>query len=154
MPLVSIWRLLREYSSSSKVGTIGLYTERAGVFQKGKDWYQIDLFFEDSESGLFIGTPFPRCVFLGKIKERLSMMGETLNKPLIEISEAKEQFHLLVRWNRPFGNSGYFDRIHTDGIVRYDDSEILLGSGSRMEDSGLRRWIPKGLGLSLCAVPS
>jgi hypothetical protein len=30
----------------------------------------------------------------------------------------------------------------------------LLGSGSRMEDSGLRRQIPKGLGLSLCAVPS
>jgi hypothetical protein len=30
----------------------------------------------------------------------------------------------------------------------------LLGSGSRMEDSGLRRRIPKGLGLSLCAVPS
>jgi hypothetical protein len=36
-----------------------------------------------------------------------------------------------------------------DGISR-----ILLGSGSRMEDSGLRRRIPKGLGLSLCAVPS
>jgi hypothetical protein len=31
---------------------------------------------------------------------------------------------------------------------------ILLGSGSRTEDSGLRRRIPKGLGLSLCAVPS
>jgi hypothetical protein len=31
---------------------------------------------------------------------------------------------------------------------------IVLGSGSRMVDSGLRRRIPKGLGLSLCAVPS
>jgi hypothetical protein len=31
---------------------------------------------------------------------------------------------------------------------------FLLGSGSRMDDSGLRRRIPKGLGLSLCAVPS
>jgi hypothetical protein len=30
----------------------------------------------------------------------------------------------------------------------------LLGSGSRMVDSGLRRRILKGLGLSLCAVPS
>jgi hypothetical protein len=30
----------------------------------------------------------------------------------------------------------------------------VLGSGSRMVDSGLRRRIPKGLGLSLCAVPS
>jgi hypothetical protein len=30
----------------------------------------------------------------------------------------------------------------------------LLGSGSRVVDSGLRRWILKGLGLSLCAVPS
>jgi hypothetical protein len=30
----------------------------------------------------------------------------------------------------------------------------LLGSGSRVADSGLRRWILKGLGLSLCAVPS
>jgi hypothetical protein len=33
-------------------------------------------------------------------------------------------------------------------------ARALLGSGSRMEDSGLRRRIPKGLGLSLCAVPS
>jgi RNase H-like domain found in reverse transcriptase len=31
---------------------------------------------------------------------------------------------------------------------------IMLGSGSRMDDSELRRRIPKGLGLSLCAVPS
>jgi hypothetical protein len=30
----------------------------------------------------------------------------------------------------------------------------MLGSDSRMMGSGLRRWIPKGLGLSLCAVPS
>jgi Reverse transcriptase (RNA-dependent DNA polymerase) len=30
----------------------------------------------------------------------------------------------------------------------------VLGSGGRVVDSGLRRWIPKGLGLSLCAVPS
>jgi hypothetical protein len=30
----------------------------------------------------------------------------------------------------------------------------LLSSDSRMTDSGLWRWIPKGLGLSLCAVPS
>jgi hypothetical protein len=32
--------------------------------------------------------------------------------------------------------------------------EILLGSGGRMMDSGLQRFILKGLGLSLCAVPS
>jgi hypothetical protein len=31
---------------------------------------------------------------------------------------------------------------------------VLLGSGSRMTNSGLRRQVPKGLGLSLCAVPS
>jgi hypothetical protein len=30
----------------------------------------------------------------------------------------------------------------------------VLSSDSRMTDSGLRRQIPKGLGLSLCAVPS
>jgi hypothetical protein len=90
MPLVAIQRLLREYSSSGKVRTIGLYTERAGVLQKGKDWCQSDLLFEDSESSLFIETPFPQCVFFGKIKERLSMMGEILNEPSIEIGEAKE----------------------------------------------------------------
>jgi hypothetical protein len=54
------------------------------------------------------------------------MVGEILNEPSIEIGEAKEQLHLfLVRWNRPFSNSAYLDGIHTDGIVRYDDSEIL-----------------------------
>jgi hypothetical protein len=90
MPLVTIWRFLREYSSSGKVRAISLYTERVGVLQKGKDWCQSDLLFEDSESGLFIGTPFPRCVFLGKIKERLSIMGEILNKPSIKIGEAKK----------------------------------------------------------------
>jgi hypothetical protein len=30
----------------------------------------------------------------------------------------------------------------------------VLGSGSRISDSGLQRWNLKGLGLSLCAVPS
>jgi hypothetical protein len=126
MPLVTIQRLLREYSSGGKVGAISLYTERPGVLWKGKDWCQSDLVFEDSESGLFIGTPFPWCVFFGKIKERSSMMGEILNEQSIKIGEAKEQLHLfLVRWNRPFGNSGYLDRIHMDRIVRYDDSEIL-----------------------------
>jgi hypothetical protein len=39
-------------------------------------------------------------------------------------------------------------------VERIDFFELLLSSGSRMEDSGLRRRIPKGLGLSLCAVPS
>jgi Reverse transcriptase (RNA-dependent DNA polymerase) len=39
-------------------------------------------------------------------------------------------------------------------IVYVDNAMFLLGSGSRMEDSGLRRRIPKELGLSLCAVPS
>jgi hypothetical protein len=34
------------------------------------------------------------------------------------------------------------------------DVWILLGSGSRMTSFGLQRWVPKGLGLSLCAVPS
>ena len=54
------------------------------------------------------------------------MMGEVLNKPLVDVSEAQEQLHfLLVRQNRPLGNSGYFDGIHADGIVRDDDSKIL-----------------------------
>jgi hypothetical protein len=35
-----------------------------------------------------------------------------------------------------------------------DTISIVLSSGSRMDDSGLRRRIPKGLGLSLYAVPS
>jgi hypothetical protein len=34
------------------------------------------------------------------------------------------------------------------------DAAKVLGSGSRAVDSGLWRWIPEGLGLSLCAVPS
>jgi hypothetical protein len=79
-----------------------------------------------SGNSLFIGTPFSWCVFLGKIKERSSMMGEILNEPLIKIGEAKEQLHLLlVKQNRPFGNSSYFDGIHMDITVRYDDSKIL-----------------------------
>jgi hypothetical protein len=89
MPLVAIWRLLGEYSSSGKVRTISLYAERVGVLWKGKDWCQSDLLFEDNESGLFIGTPFPQCVFLGKIKARSSMMGEILNELSIEISVSK-----------------------------------------------------------------
>jgi hypothetical protein len=41
-----------------------------------------------------------------------------------------------------------------DHKIKMKEGFQLLGSGSRMEDSGLRRRIPKGLGLSLCAVPS
>jgi hypothetical protein len=40
------------------------------------------------------------------------------------------------------------------GVMKVPGVVFLLGSGSRMDDSGLRRRIPKGLGLSLCAVPS
>ena len=54
------------------------------------------------------------------------MMGEILNELSVEVSEAQEWLHfLLVEWNRPFGNSGNFDGIHADGVVRNDDSEML-----------------------------
>ena len=126
MPLVVFWGLLREYSSSSKVRTVCLYSKRTGIFGKSKDWCRSDLFLEKSKGGLFVGTPLPNCVFLGKIKERSGMVGEILNEPLVEVSEPKERLHfLLVGRNGPFGNSSDFDRIHADGVVRYDNSKIL-----------------------------
>jgi hypothetical protein len=112
MLLVTIQRLLRESTDpvAKSELSVSTYMERAGVLWKGKDWCQSDLLFEDSESGLFIGAPLPWCVFLGKSKERSSMMGEILNVPLIEIGEPKEQLHpFLVRWNRPFSNSSCYD---------------------------------------------
>ena len=126
MPLVILGRLLRKYCSSSEVQTVCFYTERMRVLWKGEDWCGSDLFFEDGKGGLFVGTPFPNCIDFGKIKDRPSMMGEILNKPLVEVSEAQEQLHLiLVGWNRSFGNSSYFDRIHVDEIVRDDNPKIL-----------------------------
>jgi hypothetical protein len=43
--------------------------------------------------------------------------------------------------------------LNQDTKVNSSKKATLLGSGSRMVDSGLRRRITKGLGLSLCAVP-
>src|SRR5271169_4865409 len=100
--------------------------ERAGVFRKSKDGRGSDLSLEDGKSGLFGGIPSPNCIFLGEIKERSGMVGEVLNEPSVEVSETKERLHfLLIRWNGPFRNSGNFDGIPADGVVRYDNSEIL-----------------------------
>src|ERR1700678_2760419 len=103
MPFVIFRRFLRKYGSGSKVRTICLYTERTRILRKKKDGCRSDLVLEDGESSLFIGIPFPNCVFLGKVKERSGVMGEILNEPSIEVSEAKERWHLLlIRRNGPF----------------------------------------------------
>src|ERR1700679_2585307 len=126
MPFVIFRRFLRKYGSGSKIRTICLYTERTGILRKKKDGCRSDLVLEDGESSLFIGIPFPNCVFLGKVKERSGVMGEILNEPSIEVSEAKERLHLLlIRRNGPFGNAGNFDGISR----RWTDISINRESG-------------------------
>jgi hypothetical protein len=88
MPLVILGRLLRDYCFSGKVRAISLYVKRTRVFWEGKDWSGSNLFLEDNESGLFVGIPFPNCIFFGKVKEGLSIMGEILDELSVEVGEA------------------------------------------------------------------
>jgi hypothetical protein len=75
-------------------------------------------------------------------------------KPNLRLSNEQ---NLLVAQN-PIAAAHFFDLMihmyirHLLGIgVKH--SGLLLSSGSRMTDSGLQKLIPKGLGLSLYAVP-
>jgi|SRR6266571_4149093 len=45
---------------------------------------------------------------------------------MVEVGEAKKQLHLLhIHWTRPLGNTSNLDRVHCNGIVEDDHSEIL-----------------------------
>src|ERR1700678_2571211 len=85
MPFVIFRRFLRKYGSSSKVQTICFYTKWTGIFQKKKDRCRSDLVLKDGKSSLFVGIPFPNCIFLGKVKERAGMMGKmrSLQSPIL-----------------------------------------------------------------------
>jgi len=51
---------------------------------------------------------------------------EVSDEPLVEVGESKEGLHFLfVRRSRPLGNSRDLDRVHHNGVVRDDHSEVL-----------------------------
>ena len=68
----------------------------------------------------------PLGVILSQVEEGMGMLRKVFAEPLVEISEAQEGLHLLlVRWGWPFCDSGNFDQVHRDGVVRYDHSEVF-----------------------------
>jgi len=80
---------------------------------KGEDRCRGDEVFELSEGRLFGLTPPPRLILLCEIKEWLCMVGEVLDEPSIEISEAEEGLDLFSDPRlRPFCHSLNFDWIH------------------------------------------
>ena len=93
------------------------------VIWKGKDRCQGDEVFELSEGQLFSLTPPPRLVLLHEIKEWSYMVGEVLDEPSLEISEAKEGLHLFsVLRLQPFCHSLNFDWIHLCLAFRDDET--------------------------------
>ena len=54
------------------------------------------------------------------------MFGEVLDEALVEIGEAQEGLHLfLVHRSGPFCNTCDLDRVHRNGVVGDDHSEVL-----------------------------
>jgi len=51
---------------------------------------------------------------------------EVSDEPLVEVGESEEGLHfLLVRQSGPLGNASDLDRVHRDGVVRDNYSEVL-----------------------------
>src|SRR5271156_1409451 len=74
----------------------------------------------------FHRIPLPRSVITSEVEERSSMVREVLNEPPVEVGKAKKRLYfLLAAWDRPFGDSGHFNRVHADRVVGYNDSKIL-----------------------------
>ena len=56
----------------------------------------------------------------------MSIFGEALDEPLIEVSEPQKGLHLLlIHWSRPIPNTSNLDWVHSYQVVQDDHSEVL-----------------------------
>ena len=82
--------------------------------------------FEGPERSGFLLRPDPGLALLGEVEEWPGEVGEGLDEAPVEVREADEHLHvLLVLRRRPGGDSGDFDRVHLDTVVRDNHPEVF-----------------------------
>jgi len=78
------------------------------------------------EGFLFLGTLVPGLVRASEVKERSSYSREVLDEAMVEVNEAYESLHIsLVLWDGPLVDSGDFNRVHRNLVLRDDQSKVF-----------------------------
>ena len=71
-------------------------------------------------------VPSPGFVLPGKVMQGSGALGEVSDEPSVEIGEPNEASNVFeVFGSRPFEYSFYFDGVHRDFAVTYDQTEIF-----------------------------
>jgi len=74
----------------------------------------------------FFGILVPGLVRMSEVEEGSGNGWEILDKTTVEVNEAYESLHISpVLRDRPIADSGNFNRVHLDLVLRDDQSEVL-----------------------------
>ena len=75
---------------------------------------------------LFLGSPVPGMIGSSKVKEGSSYGREVLDKVTVEVNKAYEGLHISpVLQGGPLADSGNFNRVHRDLVLRDDQPEVF-----------------------------
>ena len=78
------------------------------------------------EGFLFLGTPVPGMIGSSKVKERSSYGQEVLDEATVEVNEAYKGLHVSpVLRGGPLTDSGNFNRVHRDLVLRDDQPKVF-----------------------------
>src|SRR5580693_131548 len=126
VPLVVLWRQLREDSACCDSGAISLNAVRTLTVRESEHRCRGDELLQSVECVLFAVAPREPDILLGEVEQRACMMRSVGDEPAVEIGEAHEGLHLFLgRGHRPLRDSRDLDRIHFDTVMGDDDTEVL-----------------------------
>jgi len=119
-------RYLGEDRTRRKVGTVGFDAEGFGRVGRDEDRSGSDTSLQPSECGALGLSPAPAGIVSGQVEERAGVLQEVSDKLSVEVGESEEGLHFLfIRQSGPLGDTSDLDRVHHNGIVRDNHSEVL-----------------------------
>jgi len=126
VPLFVFWGHLGEDHTRCKVGAVSFNAEGFGWVGRYEDQSGGDTSLQPSECDALSFSPVPTGIVSGQVEERAGVFREVSNEPSVEVGEPEEGLHfLLIRRSGPLSNASDLDRVHRDGVVRDDHSEVL-----------------------------
>jgi len=126
VPLFVFRGYLGEDCTHRKVGAVGFDAEGFGQVGRDEDRSGSDTSLQPSECGALGFPPVPTGTVSGQVEEQAGVFREVSDELSVEVGESEEGLHfLLVRRRRPLSNASDLDRVHRNGVVRDDYSEVL-----------------------------
>jgi len=126
MPLFVFRRYLGEDCTCSKVGAVGFNVKGFGQVRRDENWSGSDTSLQRSECGALAFSPAPTGIISGQVEEQAGVFQEVSDEPSVEVGEPEEGLYfLLIYWSGPLSNTSDLDRVHCDGVVGDDHSEVL-----------------------------